>query len=75
MSCFLVLIVLVDRPDCAGGGLAVYTKFCTPSVKGGTTVIAFVTDPDGYKIELIQEKSRTYSTSRQSEANFDPLRA
>ena len=24
-------------------------------VKGGTTVIAFVTDPDGYKIELIQK--------------------
>ena len=24
------------------------------AVKGGTTVIAFVTDPDGYKIELIQ---------------------
>ena len=23
-------------------------------VKGGTTVIAFVTDPEGYKIELIQ---------------------
>ena len=23
-------------------------------VKGGTTLIAFVTDPDGYKIELIQ---------------------
>ncbi len=23
-------------------------------VKGGTTIIAFVTDPDGYKIELIQ---------------------
>lgn len=23
-------------------------------VKGGTTVIAFITDPDGYKIELIQ---------------------
>jgi lactoylglutathione lyase len=23
-------------------------------VQGGTTVIAFVTDPDGYKIELIQ---------------------
>jgi lactoylglutathione lyase len=23
-------------------------------VKGGTSVIAFVTDPDGYKIELIQ---------------------
>jgi lactoylglutathione lyase len=26
-------------------------------VKGGTTVIAFVTDPDGYKIELISTKS------------------
>ena len=26
-------------------------------VKGGTTVIAFVQDPDGYKIELIQSKS------------------
>lgn len=26
-------------------------------VKGGTTHIAFVTDPDGYKIELIQNKS------------------
>jgi lactoylglutathione lyase len=25
-------------------------------VKGGTTVIAFVEDPDGYKIELIQAK-------------------
>jgi lactoylglutathione lyase len=25
-------------------------------VKGGTTVIAFVTDPDGYKVELIQRK-------------------
>jgi lactoylglutathione lyase len=26
-------------------------------VKGGSTVIAFVTDPDGYKIELIQRPS------------------
>jgi len=26
-------------------------------VKGGTTVIAFVKDPDGYAIELIQEKT------------------
>ena len=25
-------------------------------VKGGTTVIAFVTDPDGYKIELIEKR-------------------
>ncbi len=27
-------------------------------VKGGTTVIAFVTDPDGYKIELIQRATQ-----------------
>jgi len=26
-------------------------------VKGGSTVIAFVTDPDGYKIELIERKN------------------
>ena len=26
-------------------------------VKGGTTVIAFVEDPDGYKIELIEKKT------------------
>ena len=34
----------------AGGNV---TRDAGP-VKGGTTVIAFVTDPDGYKIELIQ---------------------
>jgi lactoylglutathione lyase len=28
-------------------------------MKHGTTVIAFVQDPDGYKIELIEESSRT----------------
>ena len=38
----------------AGGGNI--TREAGP-VKGGTTVIAFVTDPDGYKIELIQMKS------------------
>jgi lactoylglutathione lyase len=27
-------------------------------MKHGQTVIAFVEDPDGYKIELIQRKSR-----------------
>ena len=26
-------------------------------VKGGTTVIAFVQDPDGYKIELIEQRA------------------
>ena len=34
----------------AGGNV---TREAGP-VKGGTTVIAFVADPDGYKIELIQ---------------------
>jgi lactoylglutathione lyase len=45
-------------------------------VKGGSTVIAFVTDPDGYKIELIQTKSTTYGDGRHSDAkNTDPLRS
>ena len=26
-------------------------------VKGGSTVIAFVTDPDGYKVELIEQRN------------------
>ena len=34
----------------AGGNV---TREAGP-VKGGSTIIAFVTDPDGYKIELIQ---------------------
>ncbi len=38
----------------AGGGNV--TREPGP-VQGGTTVIAFVTDPDGYKIELIQSSS------------------
>jgi lactoylglutathione lyase len=37
----------------AGGGAV--TREPGP-VKGGSTVIAFVTDPDGYKIELIERK-------------------
>lgn len=41
-----------DRIRAAGGQV---TREPGP-VKGGTTVIAFVTDPDGYKIELIQTK-------------------
>ncbi len=40
----------------AGGGNV--TRDAGP-VKGGSTIIAFVTDPDGYKIELIQTNSRT----------------
>ena len=37
----------------AGGGNV--TREAGP-VKGGSTIIAFVTDPDGYKIELIERK-------------------
>ncbi len=37
----------------AQGGIV--TREAGP-VKGGTTVIAFVQDPDGYKIELIERK-------------------
>lgn len=39
-----------DRIKAAGGKV---TREAGP-VQGGTTVIAFVTDPDGYKIELIE---------------------
>jgi lactoylglutathione lyase len=38
------------RIKSAGGSV---TREAGP-VKGGSSVIAFVTDPDGYKIELIQ---------------------
>ena len=37
----------------AGGGAV--TREAGP-VKGGSTVMAFVTDPDGYKIELIEQR-------------------
>lgn len=40
------------RAKAADFGAAV-TREAGP-VKGGSTVIAFVTDPDGYKVELIQ---------------------
>lgn len=42
-----------DRIRAAGGNI---TREPGP-VKGGNTVIAFVTDPDGYKIELIQRNA------------------
>lgn len=32
-------------------------------VKGGTTIIAFVEDPDGYKIELIEKKHVVHGLS------------
>ena len=43
-----------DKIRAAGGQV---TREAGP-VKGGTTVIAFVTDPDGYKIELIERKDK-----------------
>ena len=51
--------IAIGVPDAAaacerirnGGGNV--TREAGP-VKGGTTVIAFVTDPDGYKVELIE---------------------
>lgn len=43
-----------DRIRSAGGNI---TREPGP-VKGGNTVIAFVEDPDGYKIELIETASR-----------------
>ena len=42
-----------DRIRAAGGRI---TREPGP-VKGGSTVIAFVQDPDGYKIELIQGRN------------------
>jgi lactoylglutathione lyase len=49
----------IGVPDVAATCEAIRTaggKVVRPAgpVKGGTTVIAFVEDPDGYKIELIQ---------------------
>jgi len=44
-----------EKIKAAGGNV---TREAGP-VKGGNTVIAFVTDPDGYKIELIERKSDT----------------
>src|SRR5688572_21689288 len=44
-----------DQIRAAGGKI---TREPGP-MKHGTTVIAFLVDPDGYKVELIEEKSRS----------------
>lgn len=44
-----------ERIRAAGGNI---TREAGP-VKGGSTVIAFVEDPDGYKIELIETATRS----------------
>ena len=51
----------IEFPDVAKACEAVLAKGGTVTraagpVKGGTTVIAFVQDPDGYKIEFIERK-------------------
>jgi lactoylglutathione lyase len=55
--------VAISVPDAAAACAAVKAKGGTVTrdagpVKGGTTVIAFVQDPDGYKIELIEQRAR-----------------
>jgi lactoylglutathione lyase len=51
--------IAIEVPDVAAACSEVRAKAGTVArepgpVKGGTTVIAFVQDPDGYKIELIE---------------------
>jgi lactoylglutathione lyase len=53
--------IAIEVGDAAAACAAVRSKGETVTreagpVKGGTTVIAFVQDPDGYKIELIETK-------------------
>jgi lactoylglutathione lyase len=54
--------VALEVPDAAAACAAVRSKGGKVTreagpVEGGTTVIAFVEDPDGYKIELIERKT------------------
>ena len=51
-----------DKIRASGGNV---TREAGP-VKGGSTVIAFVTDPDGYKIELIQRPAMAAGTGLRS---------
>jgi lactoylglutathione lyase len=55
--------IAIGVPDVAATCEAVRAKAATlggaitreaGAVKGGSTIIAFITDPDGYKVELIQ---------------------
>jgi len=56
--------VAIEVPDAAAACKEVWAKGGVVTreagpVKGGTTVIAFVQDPDGYKIELIEHRPGT----------------
>ena len=44
-------------PSTPSGAVATPQRAATLKTEHGTTVIAFVEDPDGYKIELIQRKN------------------
>ena len=55
--------IAIGVPDVAATCVAVRSKAASlggaitrepGAVKGGSTIIAFITDPDGYKIELIE---------------------
>ncbi len=48
------LAAVCERVRALGAPLGAKVTREPGSVKGGTTLIAFVQDPDGYKIELIQ---------------------
>jgi len=55
--------VAIEVPDAAAACKEVWAKGGVVTreagpVKGGTTVIAFVQDPDGYKIEVLQKHGR-----------------
>ena len=55
--------IAIEMPDVAAACAAVKARGGTVTreagpVKGGATVIAFVEDPDGYKIEFIERKAR-----------------
>ena len=60
-----------ERIKTAGGQV---TREAGP-VKGGSTIIAFVTDPDGYKIELIQRPALKDAASASAASPSDPLRS
>ena len=54
--------IAIEVPDAAAACVEVRAKGGTVTreagpVKGGTTVIAFVQDPDGYKVELIERNT------------------
>ncbi|MEK8085343.1 lactoylglutathione lyase [Aquabacterium sp. A3] len=46
-----------DQVQQKGAALSAAVTRAPGPVKGGNTLIAFVTDPDGYKVELIQHGS------------------